>query len=103
MIDFSFGHLDEKIILTLPKIDFSGRLKIVDCTKGSFEAQVGISSERSHKLADMIMNLAHKYQDSNIPTCNLIDEIASFCVNLEEYSFALIFTSHWLILRGQVL
>lgn len=82
---------------------FPGKLKIVDETSSSFDQAVGLLSERSKELSRKMDELVKSYGQGPVRTCNVFNDIASFCESLEEMIYCTVVHCAWHAKRGFIL
>lgn len=80
-------------------------LKIVDPTAPSFHQAVGISEERSNELSDAMDVMVRKLsaQPTLVRTCDVFNEIAHMCNNIEELVYCTINQVSWHAVQGRIL
>ncbi len=80
-------------------------LNIVNPTAPTFNEAIGISEKRANELSDALDAMVENYSSSRqlVRTCDIFNEIASFCNNLEEVIYCTINHANWHAARGMLL
>jgi len=78
------------------------QLNITNPTANSFNKAVGISEERSNELAAALDKLVVSYGSGPVRSCDVFNDIAHLCNNIEELVFCTINHCNWHFLRGHL-
>lgn len=89
------------ILLTTNKI-IKIEIKITDPTASRFNEAVGISEERSNELGAKLDQMSKRLKGQLVRTCDVFQEISSFCNNVEELIFCTVSHCNYLAINYRI-